>query len=336
MTTTRVRAALTGAVIALTLTGATSAHAAESRIPIGAPTTISVSGTYVVTGDLVSNGPPTLNIASGDVAIDLNGHTLTQLNPMWNNVVVATNAHVTIRNGHVVGGRFGIGPNSQAGPGGALRLDDLEIRDTSSFAVSAASSQVIITRCAISGTGAGITIAATGSDAQVRVSGNTLRAGGMGVALQGDAQHVVRGAVIADNTISTTGSDATVQLGAGTEGALVRRNTVFAGSIYGIWSGGGGGDVIEGNVVRGGSTYGIYVSSNGARVAGNTVTRAGQNGIEIDGQSNSVESNLSAENGNTGINIAGTGNVHRNNSSRGNGSAPYVVYPGNTDGGGNF
>ncbi len=336
MTTTRVRAALTGAVLALALTVATPAHAAESRIPIAAPTTISASGTYVVTRDIASNGPPTLNIASGDVVIDLNGHTLAQLNSGWINVLVATDAHVTIRNGHVVGGMFGIGPNSQGSPGGALQLHDLEIRDTSSYAVSAATSQVIITGCAISGTGAGLFISANGSDAQVRVTGNTIRAGGMGVALQGDAQGVVRGAVIADNTISAPGSDATVVIGAGAAGTLVRRNTIFAGSVYGIWSLGGGGDVIEGNVVRGGSTYGIYVSSNGARVAGNTVTRAGQNGIEIDGQSSSVESNLSAENGNAGINIAGTGNVHRNNTSRGNGSAAYVVYPGNTDGGGNF
>lgn len=334
MTTARCGATLLLLLGTFALAGAGSARAAESRIPIGAQTTISASGTYVVTRDLVSSTSAVLTITAGDVTVDLNGHTLTQANPQAAVLLVSAAAHVTIRNGHLVGGYDGIVSTSNNGSGGSLQLTDVDVRGTVSFAVVTTSKQVTITRCTIADAGAGINVTTSTDDVQARIAGCSIRATGGAIVVYG-LGYSVRGAVIADNTLRSS-ADSTLQFGVGTEGALVRRNTVFTGGSYGIYALGDGGHVIEGNVVRGAVTHGIYVTSNGVRVAGNTVTRAGQNGIEVDGQSCAIESNLAAENGNNGIDVVGPGNVVRNNTSRGNGGAGYNLHPGNVDAGGNY
>ncbi len=319
---------------ALAFAGARSADAAESRIPIGAPTTITASGTYVLTRDLVSSGPPTIAISAPDVVLDLNGHTLTQANSNAHVIRVAADAHATIRNGHLVGGANSIAPSFDNGASGSLQLADLEMRGNASYAVVAASRQVTITRCTVANGAAGINVSPSTDDIQLRITGNSILSTGSALVVYGIG-YVVRGAVIADNTLAST-ADSALQIGVGTEGIVVRRNMVFTRSRYGIYVLGNGGHVIEGNVVRGAGLDGIFVDANGVRIVGNTVTRCGQNGIEVDGQSCTVESNLAAENGNNGINVVGPGNVIRNNTSRGNGGVGYNLHAGNVDAGGNY
>ncbi|MCP3979501.1 MAG: right-handed parallel beta-helix repeat-containing protein [bacterium] len=92
---------------ALLLLPLAPAHSEEGRIPIFEPTTLTASGKYVVTRDIVPGGPqPEAIIVAGTgselVEIDLNGFTLTsQLSAGANAISAGGVRKLTIRNGTI-------------------------------------------------------------------------------------------------------------------------------------------------------------------------------------------------------------------------------------------
>jgi nitrous oxidase accessory protein NosD len=100
---------------------------ALAKTPIDAPQTIDKPGSYVVRKNLRSIANPVLVIASDDVVIDLDGHTLAVERAACCAVALETVVGVRIENGSIVGDGGGIGVLAQASP--ELVLQNLTFRE---------------------------------------------------------------------------------------------------------------------------------------------------------------------------------------------------------------
>src|SRR5262245_27053413 len=94
-----------------------SIRADEGRIPIFQPTTITSSGSYVLTRDITVASGNVITIQASDVTLDLNGKTLQ--NTSASNVLIAIDtgaSTVRVKNGKLLGGSTGIANIAGAGP----------------------------------------------------------------------------------------------------------------------------------------------------------------------------------------------------------------------------
>src|SRR6059036_1071883 len=112
----------------------------EGRIPIFQPTTITQPGHYIVTRNISAPGT-VVRIATDDVVLDLNGHSLTSLSGCAGDVPyvifidgLAGARDVVIRNGHLVNGCNGIRAVSGA-PRSRIRIEEVEIEGSGDYSL---------------------------------------------------------------------------------------------------------------------------------------------------------------------------------------------------------
>ena len=283
------------------------ALAADGRIPIYGPATISQAGSYYLTRDISVNTPgaPVVTIAAtaGRVTLDLAGHSVTQqdaLTPVIEGVAAGSALHVGIAGGTIVagGGTYGI---HLAAPGGSFRIERVTVVNP--------------------GPDGGIAVEGTSLDRAVAaVEGNVLVFGGNS---KGIVAKNLAGGSIVSNDVRGTPND-----------------------FYGIWVEDSTGVRIGSNTVSTvGSGAGIYLLNIANSTVDHNTVRGCDIGLYLDSSTrNAVDWNLVASNGNEGILFTGTstGNVYGYNRTPGNGLGGIACACGggcnacNTNGGGNF
>lgn len=318
-------------------------RADESRIPISAPNPTSQTivinnpGTYILTRDINSSASPVIEITSDDVTIDLNGRTIN--NNGTGAAIDSFNSGITIRNGSIKGGAYGIQRSTQSAT--TLVVENVLIQNTTAQAILvSATATVTVRSCRMFNT---------------NTSGSFN--GALFVAGQPATGHIV------DNQVTGTGSTgfnlSAMDSGEVTGNVLSRINTT-GGSGIGIYVAGSGA-IIDGNTVECNSTAagsGISLALAGNLVSHNNIfgcnfgivvvtktqlIRENQihgniNGIAVlaPGAINSLlDSNQIEDNTACGIDVnSGSGTVLKNNMLRGNGTA--ICGSAFIDGGGNI
>jgi parallel beta-helix repeat protein len=102
----------------------------SSRIPVYEATTLSSSGLYYLTRDLIFTGSSGITIAASHVTLDLNGHRLLSTSTSSGSLISANGyTDIKIMNGFVQGGYYGIYLYS---PRGSVRVDNVRITGTAS------------------------------------------------------------------------------------------------------------------------------------------------------------------------------------------------------------
>ncbi len=336
-TSTRNRRAFSAAAIAAAFVAGAGAavpvaRAAESRIPISKPVTITASGTYVLTRDVAAVGATgAIVVDRANVSIDLNGHTVT--GSLGSAIEVRNEGTLRLSDGFVSGGQTGLAVYGTPDAFLRVAISGVEFRGMAGWAINASElADLEVTNCSIRSS-AGIALVSRHRPGQLRISDSVLQVTWRAISVDGDRS--VRGGLIAGNRISTE-SDAGIVLLGHSSGVALRGNTVTTGAGTGIYAGGDGGHAIEGNVIRDTAGVGIQVPSDGHRIVGNLVSHSGSHGVEATGRRNLVEGNHSDGNSGTGIALNGPDAVYRGNMSRGNGGGNYAPGPGSTDGGGNL
>lgn len=280
--------------------------AAEGRRPIYAPTTIMEPGVYVVTRDVANSGAPAIVVASGNVTLDLGGHTVSSSGSTA--VSVTTTGSVTIVNGRVVAaGSWGHdGINASLG-NGALTLRGLQIVSAGTAVFVRATRDLRIERCEISDSGAGIDVA-NPSGVNAAILDNTLaRIANGGISLQNGGLVRVEG-----NGLMLGSTTSYAIFVSNALRATIARNTIFTGDSLAIRVIGDLAPVlVDGNVVAAPSGSGITVEGgSGHRFVGNTV-RAATYGITAMGTGCVAEQNHVF--GATSAIALGTAGVQRDN-----------------------
>lgn len=310
----------------------TPVRAAESRIPISKPTTITTPGSYVLTRDLAGTGDQ-LVIATGPVVLDLNGHSVTGTDANTIPLRVTERGNAIVRNGTVTSGaNYSITAEGRNGSFPRLVLDEVEVTGATTTALYATDVlELTVTNSRLHDCAGGISVSTVATRGMLHVANDRIQVGRRGIDLGGLLPLM---GDVSDNVI-VAGLDTGLAIG-GNVGALgVRRNTITTGGGAGVYAGGVGGHAIEANVVRQTAGVGIQVFSDGNRVTGNVVTGSASTGIEVSGHYNIVEQNTLANNAGYGVYLIGDWNAYRNNLSRNNGAGDYRP-GGNTDGGGNL
>jgi len=352
-------------VLALVILPAAPILADEARIPIFQPTTITQPGYYILTRDLSPASVTAITIQADNVTVDLNGRAINSAPSQGAIAVNGAFQNVTIRNGRLLGGNYGVNAAASAPGTVNLRVERVEIGNTAFAGVQVIGAGIIqLISCRITDSGGDATyiVAQTG-----------------GTAFTGQ---------FIDNVIDNVGRFG-IDVGGG-RGVEVRGNVITRfgtttprvfGLILGSGYGGGGGNIVEGNVVRGsdddigivvdvpnnlitnnvvsdmGSTgIGILIEADGNRIVGNVVSTSNvgisalgghshfernhveanrADGLSISTGYNLVDGNFSESNGAFGLNfVSGPGNAYRNNMLRHNTSG--AVSGTATDAGGNI
>ncbi|MGH7130637.1 MAG: hypothetical protein ACREJO_01640 [Phycisphaerales bacterium] len=134
--------------------------AADGRIPIpggSSAVTLSASGSYVLTGNIVVNSGAAIIISADHVTLDLNGYRLQCTNPgPPGTLTVSTDrTDITIRNGIIVGGGSGLDVRNDCL---GITITDLHILSTLQYGVLVNSSRsVAVRRCTFTAIGAAAT-----------------------------------------------------------------------------------------------------------------------------------------------------------------------------------
>jgi hypothetical protein len=281
-------------------------NANEGRRPLFEPTTISQSGSYVLTRDITIEMGPALIIDAPQVTIDLNGKSIETPSSEDASLieVSATVQRLTIRNGHLTGGYWAISGGSTQ-----LRL----IADH--LSVSEANGAIQVTARSVE---IGVSTLATYQQAlnlnasTIQVIGNTIRHESIhandwscGIALNGFDTAVLR-----DNTVECWAYNGqAVSLVGNQPGSsvLIDHNTI-TGSGTGQGISMVSGALISNNSLTGFRTGAINLSY-GNTVINNRLSDAGGlgSGISVNGSDNVVRGNL-VKNYYTGISVAGARN----------------------------
>lgn len=324
----------------------------EGRIPIFQPTTISQPGHYVVTRN-ISSVLTVVRIASDDVVLDLNGHTLAgdTSGCSGGDVIVIDGAagarDVVIRNGHLVKGCEGI---SVVGGAGRLRIEEVEIEGSGSFSIFATGLESLdVVGCYLHDAAGGMFVSGSTASFGGRILNNKIeRVIDYPMYLSGLYNGEVRGNLVSDYGPSsgnvpgiTLSGSAAWQSG----GNLVAGNTVSSlpsgddedGIIIEAFS---NHNYLVGNVVRGNGRFGIWSIADGTRLEGNVTSANRSHGLYIGnpphGLRNHLDRNQSQDNGGCGVFFAnGTTHAYSNNNVRGNAGGG-VCGLANTDAGGNI
>jgi parallel beta-helix repeat protein len=325
-------------LLTLTVLFAAPALADEGRIPIHKVTTSTKAGSYVVTRDIAdATTNPIISVQADDVTIDLNGNSITG---GADNVLIDFSDHVnvTIKNGRLIGGDFGIRHSSTTVFTRAA-FENLTILDT--------------VQSAETYSGAGIYV--YGAEFVEAVGCRVRNSGSTGIQVNGvaPANSTFGGRFIANTTHETQAAGISCN---GLRGGEIRGNQVFkarqgvvtcnessgaAGiQVYGIAFVPTGGNIIEDNTVRDSKCIGIVTSySRGNVIRNNVVTGSVLHGIETwfdpadPTARNLIEGNLCDANGGYGLWLGHTSDYYKDNKLLEN-TAGAVT--GGTDGGGNI
>jgi parallel beta-helix repeat protein len=339
--------AVFGVLLAAT---ASVALAAEGRIPIYQPTTITAPGDYILTRDidLGTSGGSAITITADGVNLDLNGKTI--LSDGGNDLIVLNYASpdvigTTIRNGTILGGYAAI----YAPPVGSRRLtlENLHISDTGATGIELNYVRALrIAGCTIHGTGMSAIYADGVSGAFPAIIENNIITDSEGSGIE---IAELRGAVIRGNVIDGFGTDGgnrhgiylIGESGYLPGGNLIAGNTVRggAGTNSGIYIGSALHDnVLEHNVVTANGDHGFHILSHRNRVTDCIASDNGTDGFYFTGDYNLIERCTASSNGDHGLSCGNYGNAFRDNNLRNNTTAATdtMVCEFDTDAGGNL
>jgi hypothetical protein len=291
------------------------ARADEGRIPIFEPTTITASGSYVVTNDFSAGSGTAIVVSGADVTLDLGGHTVTG-NIHIGGLLVGE-SRTWVRNGRIVGG-FANGSTNVAlrvpTEWTALRLSN--ISGVGGGVGFFASTSLVIEDSRIDGD---VSIVGNVGNVVVDIRDSRFTAG---VSLAGASKSVIRGNSFL--TLSVRDGD----------GFLADRNIIESNVVSGTFTLGrnfGSSDTAPRNLVKDNILGAFSVLSHDNQIVGNTV-RGGN--ITVNGSGNVIEGN-SVNGPGFALVLAGDDNLYRNNVLR-NGSGPVQnTGTGNVDAGGN-
>jgi hypothetical protein len=292
------------------LTLANLAGAEEGRRPLFEPTTISQSGSYIVTSDFTVASGSALTIDAPQVTIDLNGKSIGT-SVMGGAPLIAIGSTVqrlTIRNGQLTGGQYSIyggGPQltlvvhrlsiSDAWQGLSLSARTVDVRDS-----------VLTTELAAISVGAQ-NIYLVGN--AIRQQLNPAHDSSCGVSINGFVTATVR-----DNTIQCEAYNAAGAVyvsGSGTgSSALIDRNVITGGQAQAGIVAVSGGNTISNNTITGFHNAAINLTSDGNSVLGNRVSSGSgpvNSGIYVGGSHNVVSGNLVTRYF-TGVDVSGSRN----------------------------
>lgn len=286
-------------------------EAAEGRVPITGPTTITARGQYVVTQNITGSGT-LITISADDVDVDLNGFTLEEtslLSPVINGSYAE---RLSIHDGSLVGGRTGVtltrGHNS--------RLTNLTVLSSAENGISVtATHDFTIEGCLIEEPGAiGISIASQTERGFGVIKHNTiLRANFEGILVSDMVAGVIESNVIRG------GSRSGLFVLSG-DALLVRDNIVDGSAGYGLHVDNSSGSSIVENSARGTSSAGVVIGaeSDGNYVGRNLVSDSSSQGLTVTGSHTYVVENWLLGNTSWGLNFNASQSVYRENTSRGN------------------
>ena len=329
-------------------------RADEGRIPIFQPTTITSSGSYVLTRDITVASGNVFTIQASDVTLDLNGRTVQVTSPGGYLIAIDTGAStLRVKNGALIGGQFGI-----ANIGGTVPiLLDVEKVDFLSHGLGAIqltnAGDVRISKCSfrnLGGTATAILLQPPGPPpglTSARIAENVFS--NMRGAI---STHELQSVAVLNNNISDTFFG--IDLHGTTASFLVRGNVLeqkaSGGFLMGINVQNAApplpGALILDNVVSGFAVGMRIIASGGVRVARNVVHRgvaggafAGDGILLLFNQQALLEDNQIQGNAGCGIRFdsSSSNNAYRSNMLRGNsGGAVCNSGVGNTDAGGNI
>jgi len=168
-----------GALAALAVVTA-SPHAAEGRIPIHSVTTITSPGHYILTRNIGDFTATAITIAASDVDLDLNGFTVTGLDP----AISAQNVRgVTIHDGSVVAYEDGVILTDV----NDFELRRLVVQSLEDCALSVSGTGGVVQENRIQATLYGICVSGSG----VRVAHNVIRGAGIdAIVVYGDRNYL--------------------------------------------------------------------------------------------------------------------------------------------------
>lgn len=333
------------AALAVVLLSAFPAYAADGRVLLWQPTTISQPGYYLLTRDLpaLASG---FTIAASDVTLDLGGHRLDFASAVYAIWVNAGATRITIRNGTIAGASYGVYSHSPISRT-RIALEDLTVIDATSCGLYVYGAEhADVSGCIVGSVNFdAIYLHGASGPFDGRIVANTVyRAGASGIYTGG-----ARGMEIARNTVHDVGqvsccykgieltSDASWDAG----GNIVSRNTLRFGrgnDSQGIttYPGSNRNQILE-NVIEGNSGDGIWLLSSGNRVANNVISKNAKNGVRVEGTRNLVEGNLVEGNAQYGVAFMNAnGHAYRNNMLRGNTLGPNTGAAPDADQGGNI
>ena len=182
--------------------------AADGRIPISGPATLTQPGSYYVTRDFSNNGlASAIIIDNNDITLDLNGHTLTCGSGTAYCVETVNRMRIRITGGTLRGGNIGLDFYND-GFNGSFTIDHMQLTGQSTTAINI--------------------YGASSLSIQADFSDNRITNVNAGIAL-----YYLNGGRIDHNLIQqTTGGDA-VYIN-NSSGMSVRDNTISVGSQHGI------------------------------------------------------------------------------------------------------
>ena len=325
------RFVVTSLLAAATLCGGGAALATEAHVPLAAATTISTSGSYVLTRDITASGTP-LVVSAGTVTIDLNGHTLATTGSA-SVLVVNGPANLTLRNGRLYGGYRGLDLQPSAA-GSRVAVSRVEFENHSQAIDATDAGELVVEDCTIHDVSTALVATANTVATLVRVARNDVRSI-TGVVLSAPGASM-RGNV-EDNILRLAEGNGVLISGV-TRALSVARNKI-AGANYGVVVSGAGGHVVASNVISQSIVAGIRIAADNCVVFHNTVVAGAAQGIDVASAGNLIDANLVNANLGVGLHFEATSLscVYRNNAVRGNGLANYAddTFEGNTNAGGN-
>lgn len=313
---------------------ATVCLAAEGRIPISEATTITTSGSYIVTNDFVINTGSAIVVNASHVTIDLDGHTIesTAATDIITNGNTGTYRDIHVKNGKLVGGNYHI---NFFGPGGEFSVEEVTLipQGIRGFGILITGNSTTFTRSTIvkntitgiNGIGVQLDFVdggrieenniarSTSTGINMRASTNCVVRGnsvafntGTGIYMQALSGIISSSNLLVDNTISDNGGHGIQLFAANT---VIDRNAI-ARNDYGILtSTGSDGNSITSNVISGNMQDGIRLAvANNTTVQRNLVTGNALSGIGLVGARwNDISFNVSQSNLNHGIHLVSGG-----------------------------
>jgi parallel beta-helix repeat protein len=287
----------------------------EARTPISSlPYTITNPGSYYVTANLTGiSGSDGIDIATNNVALDLNGFTLQGVAGSLNGInILNSSKNLSIHNGALDSwGQNGVNANNAynsqfdslcvssnvdglfTGPNCLVRICTADQNQNTGIAVG---NNCNVKDCATSANGsAGIGLGNSCTVIGCNASGNS---NGYGISAGFNVNNC--------NVINcnASGNSAGIQVGSSSG---VQACTASGNGSYGIAV--ANSSAIRDCVASSNITYGIYVTGNSCQVVGSTCTGNSVNGIYIVGNQTAVKDCTAIGNNNYGIDVGANSTV---------------------------
>lgn len=317
----------------------------EGRIPVHQPMSLTQPGRYVLTRNITATTGPAIEIATGGVDLDLNGHSVTGKTGQDALVLIGggtpdPGGDVRIHGGRIVGGLNGI--HALVGTDYALKLCDLDIagQEQDGLLLEDGQELELIDAQLRDAARYAVNIKGSAVDAKIRAVASKISIHGLIKAAMASGH--IHDALVVHVPGGLCPTCPLIEL-SGSPGFTIAESTLVGtgssgGAIDGIAADAASGDlVIRDNTITGFGRYGINLASQGNVVRDNTINRNLSHGISVAGSTNLVEHNRIGHNSGLGINFVNAvgPHIYRDNVLRGNGTGGVGGVSGNTDAGGN-